>query len=42
MILRMKARDTFFVSYLGKQDWSSLEDDIDSIFVISEADNHSM
>lgn len=42
MILRMKSRDSFFISYLGKQDWSSLEDDIDSIFVISEADNHSM
>ena len=31
-----------FVSYLGKQDWSSLDDDVDSIFAVSEADNHSM
>ncbi len=42
MILRLKARDSFFVSYLGKQDWSSLDDDVDSIFAVSEADNHSM
>ena len=42
MILRMKARNSFFVSYLGKQNWKALENDIDSIFVVSEADNHSM
>ena len=42
MIRRLKARDSFFVSYLGKQDWSSLEDDVDSVFAVSEADNHSM
>ena len=42
MILRMKARNSFFVSYLGKQNWKALENDIDSIFVVSEADTHSM
>ena len=42
MILRLKVRGSFFVSYLGKQEWSTLDDDVDSIFAVSEADNHSM
>ena len=42
MILRLKVRGSFFVSYLGKQEWSTLDDVVDSIFAVSEAHNHSL
>lgn len=35
MILRMKALDTFFISYTGKKDWGAVESYIDSIYVLS-------
>lgn len=35
MILKMKAMDTFFVSYTGKKNWGAVEAFIDSLYVIS-------
>lgn len=35
MILRMKAMDTFFISYTGKKDWGAVEPYIDGLYVLS-------